>query len=76
MVPDGAKACPGCGSDEKTGWQPESFMSEEADFEPELYGHESESGGWLNIRKHPVITLLFFLGVAVLTAVWVIHMVF
>jgi hypothetical protein len=73
-VPRGAKACPGCGSDEETGWSEEAAASgldlpdEEFDYEDftkrEFGGVSPKTRGisWLWWTVAVVILVLAFLG--------------
>tara|TARA_R110002094_G_scaffold105655_1_gene104345 strand:+ start:129 stop:389 length:261 start_codon:yes stop_codon:yes gene_type:complete len=43
-VPRGAKACPGCGADERTGWNEEATRYDGLDLPDEAYEENSSSG--------------------------------
>lgn len=42
VVPRGARACPGCGADERSGWNEEAVRYDGLDLPDEAYGNERE----------------------------------
>lgn len=40
-VPRGARACPGCGADERSGWNEEATRYDDLDLPDEAFGDES-----------------------------------
>jgi len=73
MISDRAKACPHCGSDEQTGWHQIYESDDGFEFEPE--DHEIKSNGWLNPKKHPIASVIFYLLVLAVIAVFVYQVV-
>lgn len=68
-VPPGAKACPGCGADERSGWNEDAMRYDGLDLPPEAFDEETEAaarrkhgaGLWLVIGLGLVILVIFSL---------------
>jgi hypothetical protein len=74
-VPKRARACPECGSDDRTGWAPEDEIDYQAvdlpdEYDPDVWGEEEEArkaarGGRLVVVILVILGLLGVLGVLV-----------
>lgn len=69
-VPGGAKSCPECGSDERTGWSEDTYLDgvtlpDEDDDLPEA---EKKPGGILDSGK-----ILWIVVAAILIALWAVQ---
>ncbi|MBN1780190.1 zinc ribbon domain-containing protein [bacterium] len=69
MIEDGARACPHCGSDERTGWR-HSFMPDETwdeadEADDDEYGEERISGSG-GSALHPAVQWIFWIVLGLL----------
>ncbi|HVZ66100.1 MAG TPA: zinc-ribbon domain-containing protein [Lacunisphaera sp.] len=68
-VPSGAKACPECGADERSGWNEEATRYDGLDLPPEAFNEHTEAaarrkhsaGLWLIIGTGLVVLVIFSL---------------
>jgi hypothetical protein len=68
-VPRGARACPGCGADERSGWDEETTRGDALDLPDAAYRDEAEpakprstrAGLWLVIGLGLLVALVFSL---------------
>jgi hypothetical protein len=65
-VPRGAAACPGCGADERTGWNEEASRYDGLDLPPEAFNERTEAvarrehsrGLWLVVAVGLLVVLI------------------
>lgn len=74
-VPPNAKACPGCGADEKSGWSEETDAEElglpDEDFDYEEFVKREFGGGKKNPIPHGIHWLWWVVAVLIIAAfVW------
>ncbi len=70
-VPGGAKSCPECGSDERTGWSEDTYLDGVTlpdDEDEDLPEAEKKPGGFLDSGK-----ILWIVVAIVLIALWAIQ---
>lgn len=69
-VPGGAKSCPECGSDERTGWSEDTYLDGVSlpDEDDEPTGSEKKPGGILDSGK-----FLWIVVAAVLVVLWAVQ---
>ena len=67
-VPRGARACPGCGADERSGWNEDATRYDELDLPAEAFGDEPAP------RRRPAFQLWPLVGLLTLLAVIVVFL--
>lgn len=69
-VPGGAKSCPECGSDERTGWSEDTYLDGVSlpDEDDEPAGSEQKPGGILDSGK-----ILWIVVAVVLVVLWAVQ---
>ena len=72
MIDDRAKACPFCGSDEKTGWKSDyDLTGDDAEFDPDF--HERQSDGWLNPKRRNWSIRIFVIVIVMVIAAFLLR---
>lgn len=64
-VPRGARACPGCGADERSGWNDEATRYDGLDLPDEAFGDEPPPRRRAPVNLWPVVGLLTLVAVII-----------